>query len=108
MADPKQKQARTNTDTEALGRAMGTFGPAAVEAWQEIMTESTRFVTERLQKDAEVQQALLNCKNPTELLQVQTEFYETAVKQYSAEATRMFEIMAKGAGIARKYDDVPL
>ena len=52
-----------------------------------------------------------------ELFQLQSEFYTKAVQDYTAEATRMFEMMTKAtqdtmkeatASHARKYDDVPL
>lgn len=83
----------------------------------EIMTESMRFFTQRLQQDMETQAAMLACKTPADLMKVQAEFFGKAVEEYGAEAARMAEIVAKAAGqpmaalktgMARDYDDVPL
>ncbi|MDA7430979.1 phasin family protein [Primorskyibacter aestuariivivens] len=104
MAKAKQSK----TDASALTDAMMAFTPMAPAVWQEIMTESARFVSERLQQDMEAQQAMMNCKTPMELLQVQTEFYQKAVQQYTEEAARMMKRMANPMGTKRSYDDVPL
>lgn len=102
--------------TSALTGAMAAGHPAA-RMWLDIMSESTRFVSERLQNDLETQQALLRCKNPAELVRLQSEFFRKAVEQYTSEAHRLFEIMtgaateaAKGvrSPYSRGYDDVPL
>lgn len=108
MAQSKTKKAPAGPDAADLASAMAAFNPMAPEAWQEIMTESARFVSDRLQQDLEAQRALLNCKTPVELLQVQTEFYQKAVAQYAEEAARMMKIMTKSPGAKRGYDDVPL
>ncbi|MFD3190426.1 phasin family protein [Sedimentitalea sp. HM32M-2] len=108
MARSKQRRDKADADTAALTGAMLAVNPMAAETWQDIMTESARFVKERLQKDLETQQAMMACKTPMELLQVQTEFYQTAIAQYTEEANRMFRIMSKTAGTARDYDDIPL
>jgi hypothetical protein len=94
---------------------MMSVSPEAVESWQEIATEWGRFVTDRLQRDMETQRAMLDCRSPSELLKVQTEFYQTAIQQYSEETMRLMQMMSEAAGksmsgmkTARKYDDVPL
>lgn len=100
-----------------MASAMLAGGPAATSAWLALMTESARFVSERLREDMQTQMAFLACKSPAELLKVQTEFYQTAIEQYTAEANRMFETLSAAAeesiaeaksGHSREYDDIPL
>jgi hypothetical protein len=92
-------------------------GQPAAKAWMEIMNESARFVADRLQKDVEAQQALLQCKTPEDVVEVQTEFFQTAMTQYTEEAQRIFALMSGAAeevvedaksGRKRGYDDVPV
>lgn len=104
MAKAKQPK----PDASALSDAMKAFTPMAPAVWQEIMTESARFVSERLQQDMEAQQAMMNCKTPMELMQVQTEFYQKAVARYTEEAARMMKMMSNPTGAKRSFDDVPL
>lgn len=101
-------QPKSNTDAAALTEAMVAFNPMAAETWREIMTESARFLSERLQQDMEAQQAMLKCKSPLELLRVQTEFFQKAIADYAKEATRMMQITTKPTGTKRDYDDIPL
>ncbi|NNK78168.1 MAG: phasin family protein [Litoreibacter sp.] len=81
------------------------------------MTESGRFIANRLEEELKTQQAFLGCKTPADVMQVQTDHYKTAVEQYSAEANRILELMSRAmsAPLAssksmfdRGYDDVPL
>ena len=104
-------------DSSAMARAMMSLNPVATQAWQDVMTEYSRFVMDRLQQDLETQKAMLNCKSPAELMQIQSQFYQTAVKQYSEETMRLFQMMSEATGKAvedaeasqkRGYDDVPL
>lgn len=90
---------------------------ADANPFAEIMTESMRFFTQRLQQDLETQQAMLACTSPAELLRVQADFFGRAVEDYGSEAARMAELVTKAAGQPmtvlqtgqkRDYDDVPL
>jgi hypothetical protein len=113
------KSARKTTakpDTMALASAMAAANPAA-RMWLDIMTESTRFVSERLQNDLETQRAMLRCQSPADLMQVQSEFFRKAMEQYSSEAQRLYEIMTEATGDTTKdvktgtrrgYDDIPI
>ena len=113
---PKAKKIPKAEPLGAAG-AMAAVNPIATTAWLKIMNESAGFVMERLQRDLEMQQAMLRCTSPAELLKLQTEFYQTAMQDYSAEAVRVFErmsAMTKGSldeatsNRARNFDDVPL
>lgn len=97
--------------------SMMAVNPVAAKAWMELCSESARFMSERLQQDLDTQKAMLSCKSPTDLMKLQTEFYRNAIQDYTAEATRLFEIFSNAtkdtvdevrAGHARSYDDVPL
>lgn len=104
-------------DLSALTAGMMATNPAAAKAWMDIMSEGARFVSARLQEDLETQMAVLNCKSPAEVVQVQSQFFQKAFEQYTAETMRMFKIMSgatedvmKGAKSSHKrgYDDVPV
>ena len=110
------KKTTAKPDTQALTSAMAAGNPAA-RMWLEIMTESTRFVSERLQNDLETQRAMLRCQSPADLVQVQSEFFRKAMEQYSSEAQRLFQIMTEATGdtvkdtktsTKRGYDDIPV
>ncbi len=115
MPQSKKKTATKGDSNAKAPSAMMAVTPEAMESWQEIATEWGRFVTDRLQKDIETQRAMLDCRSPSELMKVQTEFYQTAIQQYSEEAMRLMQMMSEAAGktvtsasTRRKYDDVPL
>lgn len=106
-----------NIDLPAITVAMMATNPVASKGWLDIISESTRFVNDRLQENMNAQSAMLACKSPGELLQVQAEFYEIALAQYAEEFTRLYKMIstttintAGGArtGHARRYDDIPL
>lgn len=110
------KKTTAKPDTEALTSAMAAGNPAA-RMWLDIMTESTRFVSERLQNDLETQRAMLRCQSPADLVQLQSDFFRRAVEQYTSEAQRMFDIMTEATGdtvkdaktsTKRDFDDVPV
>ncbi|MDU8945819.1 phasin family protein [Ovoidimarina sediminis] len=118
MASPEKKEeVAENIGTPEFTAAMMAVSPVATKAWLDIMSESAKFVMERLQQDMETQKAILACKSPMELMQVQSDFISTAVKQYTEEVTRLFNVMSKAteetieetrSGHSRGYDDVPL
>lgn len=96
-----------------MSAAILAANPATAKMWLDIVNESARFVSERLREDLSTQTAMLQCKSPVELVQVQSEFIRKAVEQYTEESMRLFEIMREaaaeaGSGQSREYDDVPL
>lgn len=117
MAKSAKKTAPAPTGAAEVTSAMAAAAPIAPDALLKVMNESAQFVMARLQRDLETQKALLSCKSPAELLKVQTDFYQTAMQDYSKEAARMFEMMSSAATSSikeanaphkRGYDDVPL
>ena len=107
MAARKPK-AKKPAETNAMADAMNSFPLMNPQVWQEIMSESAAFMTERLQKDLETQQAMLTCKSPVELINLQSDFVQKALTDYTEEATRMYKLLTRTSGTARDYDDVPL
>lgn len=117
MADKSTSSGKATGASATPGLAMSAMVPAGVAQWVDLLTESGRFVAQRLEEDLKTQQAFLGCKTPADVFQVQTEHYKTAVAQYSAEADRIFGLMSgatrgllapSGSMFARRYDDVPL
>ena len=117
MGKPKETRAAEDNSASAVTAAMMAINPVGTKAWLDITSEGTRFMMKRLQQDLETQEAMLKCKNPMELLEVQSEFIKTAMEQYTDEVTRLCSAMSKTmketaddtrSGRARGYDDVPL
>ncbi|MDO9527393.1 MAG: phasin family protein [Gemmobacter sp.] len=117
MATSNKAKSDANPGAPAMTAAMMAFSPAVAKAWSDMMSESARFLTDRLQHDLETQKALLACKSPTDLLQVQAEFFRSAMEQYSAYTTHLYTKLSTtvestvkdvASSHPRKYDDVPL
>jgi hypothetical protein len=125
MAKTKKQKADTGANTgadtgfepPAAMMAMMSANPVFAKAWMDLMSESARFMTERLRTDMETQKALVACRTPAELVEVQGEFLTTAMQQYADEAARMLEMTVKASediaedlksGHSRGYDDVPV
>jgi hypothetical protein len=113
----KNPTRESSGDVPAVMAAMMTVNPVLARAWTDIMSESARFLTDRLRRDLEAQKALMACKTPAELIQVQAEFMRTAVKQYADEAARICEMTMRAShdggddlksGNKRGYDDIPV
>ena len=117
MGIPKRTKSDANSGAPAMIAAIMAVNPIAAKAWPDIMSETASFLTERLQQDIDTQKAMLTCKSPAELLQVQAEFIRSAMEQYMDYATRLYTTMSAAAGDAGKgalsshsrgYNDVPL
>ncbi|WP_294620555.1 phasin family protein [uncultured Roseovarius sp.] len=117
MAKSKKTYEAATGGLPAMTAAMMVGNPALAKAWTEVMTESARFVSERLQHDFETQKVMMACKTPAEVMQVQSEFFRKAMQDYSEEAQRMYQIMTGSgedalkqakSGTKRGYDDVPV
>lgn len=117
MAKTKNLQADTGVEAPAVMTAMISANPVFVKVWMDLMSKSARFMTERLRTYMETQKALMACKTPAELMEVQSEFLTTAMQQYADEGARMLDTTVKGSediakdltsGHSRGYDDVPV
>jgi len=97
--------------------AMTSASPTHSKVWTDIMSQNTRFVSALLQEYLEAQKAMLACKNPSEVVQIQSMFFQIAFEQYTTEALKMFDIMTGATEetikntktrYKRDYDDVPV
>jgi len=117
MAKSTKKSETATGGMPAMTAAMMVGNPALAKAWTEVMTESARFVSQRLQQDFETQKVMMSCKTPAEVMQVQSEFFRKAMSDYTDEAQRMYQIMTSAgedgskqseSSTKRGYDDVPV
>lgn len=121
MPRSKNQKADSGGDTgfgaPPMFAAMASVNPAFTKAWMDMMSESARFMMERLQADLETQQALLACRTPADIMEVQANFVNTAMQQYAQEAARLMDMTMKAStdiakdassGHSRGYDDVPV
>ncbi len=89
-----------------VAAAMAAFNPLTTSAWSELMQENMRFLTERLEQDLETQRAMLACRTPQDLMQVQSEFLRNAFAQYTQQSQRIMQMMG-GAVSATAEDAKP-
>jgi len=117
MVKSNESRAEAKTGTSSTPAGMMAFNPALIQSWQVIMSESARFFADRLQQDLETQKAMLACKTPAELMQVQATFFKTAMEQYTDFGAHLKETVATATeetikdvrtSQSRGYDDVPL
>lgn len=116
MTKPNKKQAPEGTGTSDVATSMLAIHSATSQAWLSFMSESGRFLTERVQQNLDAQKAMMVCKSPTELLQLQAAFLKATMDQYTDHANRIQEmtkvttvaIKDAQSGHARSYDDVPI
>ena len=117
MTKSKKKSTEPSFEVPPAAATAFAINPMAAKAWADLMAESARFVTARLQRDIELQTRMLACDSPAALLELQTEFFTDAVCQYTAETTRYMQMMLKASedivedaqtGHKRNYDDIPL
>lgn len=74
-----------------LGNMVG-LSSAWLRAMGDVSTEVMDFVTDRIKEDVKTQHQILNCKNVSELQQIQADFLEKAVEQYQAETGKLLEM----------------
>lgn len=75
---------------DAVVRTTESYGKACL-AWHE---EVLRFAAARLQRDSELGQALANTRNWADAAKLQQEWAASAIRDYTSETTRLFEIAA--------------
>lgn len=71
----------------------------AYQAWfcslMEVNAETTKFLTRRLQQDAQLPMTIIQCRSPHDVVQIQMEFLKTMARDYSVQAEKMGEIMSE-------------
>lgn len=93
----------TKTETAALSglatagmEPLASAGLAFVEGWIEASGEIAAFLARRIQSDFDLQREILQCRDPAELVRIQTAFVEKAIEDYRAESGKLAGI---GAGV---------
>jgi len=76
---------------EAMGR-MTAFNAAVAESMGRYGQEFVGFVQERLAEDAKTQQELLACRDLNKLAEIQNQFLERAMQQYTDETGRLVDL----------------
>jgi len=71
------------------------------DASGKFFAEQLNFAARRLHAQADFLQNLADCKNPAELLQQQTKFFQTAVEEFSSEATRAWKVVQDTSALPR-------
>ena len=91
-----------NTPTGNNGAALFTGMETWWSAAGECQREMADFMSLRSEKDSKFFREALACKNPTEVLSVQSHWIEETLRDYSAEMTKMIAIYAKyGVDVSR-------
>ncbi|MBF9058579.1 hypothetical protein HKCCSP123_05230 [Rhodobacterales bacterium HKCCSP123] len=117
MTETQPTMAETGLEASPAFAALMSANPVFAKAWLDLMSESARFLTERLHSDLETQKALMACKTPMDLMKVQAEFLNTAMQQYADEVARLMNMTVRASrdiandlksGHSRGYDDVPV
>lgn len=96
VPDPSWSQAyleRVAESEMAWLKPLTDFQIAMIEAWADLASEWTSFLASRVRQDVDTQHAILHCRTPAELLQIQSDFYQRAIDSYRAEAGRMTVLM---------------
>lgn len=69
-----------------------SVGRAFIEGWVEASGEIAAFLGRRIQSDIDLQRQILQCRDPAELVRIQTAFVEKAVEDYRAETGKLARI----------------
>ncbi|CAN5619581.1 hypothetical protein BH23PSE1_BH23PSE1_11860 [soil metagenome] len=94
----------THTQQDAI-ETMEAAGSAAIEGAVRFQREMADFVTDRIRHDMDMQRRLLLCRSLDDLRSMQASFIQTAMSQYSSEATRLMRLGS--AVLARTVDRRP-
>ena len=79
--------------------------------WMELMTkmghEMLEFTAARINEDVQTQHDLLEAKDITEVQEIQAQFFQKAMKDYTAESTKLMD-MGKAMEAKEKSRDIPV
>ena len=90
-ANPEPVNTMAALQQAGLGNMMG-MSTAWLQAINGLNAEVTSFLSERIKQDVKTQQKILNCKDLGELSDIQREFIQTAIDQYTAETGKLLEL----------------
>ena len=78
-----------------MTHAMSDYAQTCARQMREAQGEVWRFVTHRLEADANTLQSALACRSMTDLLQVQQDWAQQASTDYAGEAERVLDIAGR-------------
>jgi Phasin protein len=86
--------------SRALANATETWFAAATECQREMM----RFVSMRLEKDAETTREMMGCRSPADVAAIQSRWVEETLRDYNSEMGKLMTIYTKSVngGAAHK------
>ncbi|WP_299647892.1 phasin family protein [uncultured Tateyamaria sp.] len=73
-------------------KAMSQFGMAWAEGLSNMGSEVLSFVADRIKEDVATQHKLLHCKDVADFQQIQSEFMQKAIDQYTAETGKLVQM----------------
>ena len=82
---------------ETLMKANTQAAQVWLEGWLKLVSETTDFTVKRWGLDAEFLKRLGSCKTPVEVMELQTEFMQRAMKEYIEEATKLGDMETDAA-----------
>ncbi|MFN0023676.1 MAG: phasin family protein [Parvularculaceae bacterium] len=98
LFEPKEFARLSQRNVEIMSQAARAYFNGATEMNKEI----AEFFSRRVKKDLETVRSVMSSNNGQDALNAQTGFFEEAMRDYSAETSRMFKIAADAASDALK------
>lgn len=92
---PNYNLFQPHIDPASLEDASAVY-QAWLKSWVQMNTLTSRFVTKRLQSDAQLPMELIQCRSPSDVAQLQIRFFKTMADDYSAQARHLGEILKEG------------
>jgi hypothetical protein len=94
--DPMAQMQEMMTQWQGMGLGgMNAMGTGWMEAMSDMGREWLQFVSDRVAKDVDFQQRMLQAKSPQDVQKIQTEFMQAAVEDYTRETGKMVELSRK-------------
>ena len=82
---------------ETLMEANTQAAQVWLDGWLKLVSETTNFTVKRWGLDAEFLKRLGTCTTPVEVMELQTEFMQRAMKEYIEEATKLGDMETDAA-----------
>lgn len=87
--EPVEELAELAKSVEDAASEAVTAGETMMVRGLDLYREGLRFFAERIKRDFELQENLLDCRQPRDFYEVQAGFLETMARQYAAEYQKL-------------------
>lgn len=117
MAQMKQQALGLDMGVPGLAGMTTALNPIGAKVWVDLMTEYAQFMTDRLNSTTALQQEMMTCRSPADVLALQSAYWRETMEQCSAEVSRYTALLMSSYGALsqdakdghrRGYDDVPV